>query len=125
MTDHQDAPVRVGDILAGKYRVEQVLGMGAMGVVVAALHVDLQERRAIKFMLPSMVGDGEALERFLREARAAVRLKSEHVAKIHDVGRIDAGGGGALAAGSPYIVMEYLEGSDLKALLEAHGTLSV
>src|SRR5262245_48407509 len=112
-----EAPVKVGDILADKYRVEKVLGIGAMGVVVAAMHIDLQEMRAIKFMLPSMLGDAEGVERFLREARAAVRLKSQHVAKINDIGRLDTG--------APYIVMEYLVGSDLKAVLEARGTLPV
>jgi tRNA A-37 threonylcarbamoyl transferase component Bud32 len=112
-----EAPVRAGDILAGKYRVEKVLGAGAMGVVVAATHVDLLEVRAIKFMLPSMLGEAENVERFLREARAAVRLKSQHVAKIHDVGRLETG--------APYIVMEHLQGSDLKTLLDARGVLPV
>jgi serine/threonine-protein kinase len=112
-----EVPVRVGDTLAGKYRVEKVLGAGAMGIVVAATHVDLREVRAIKFMLPSMLGDVEGVERFLREARAAVRLKSQHVAKVHDVGRLETG--------APYIVMEYLEGTDLKSLLGARGTLPV
>jgi serine/threonine-protein kinase len=115
--DAVDAPVKVGDILAGKYRVEKVLGMGAMGVVVAAMHVDLQEMRAIKFMLPSMLGDTEGVERFMREARAVVRLKSQHVARVNDVGRLETG--------APYIVMEYLQGTDLKQLLEARGTLPV
>jgi serine/threonine-protein kinase len=86
-----EAPVQVGDILAGKYRVETVLGIGAMGVVVAAMHVDLHERRAIKFMLPSSLENNEGVERFLREARAVVRLKSQHVAKVQDVGRLDTG----------------------------------
>jgi len=111
------APIRPGEVLAGKYRVEKVLGAGAMGVVVAAMHMDLQERRAIKFMLPSMLDDVEGVERFLREARAAVRLKSQHVAKIHDIGRLDTG--------APYMVMEYLEGSDLKHVLAARGPLPV
>ena len=93
-----EAPVRAGDVLAGKYRVERVLGAGAMGVVVAATHIELLEVRAIKFMLPSMLGDADNAERFLREARAAVRLKSQHVARIHDVGRLDDG--------APYIIME-------------------
>ena len=112
-----DVPVSVGDIVADKYRVEKVLGVGAMGVVVAAMHVDLQERRAIKFMRSSMLGDAEGVERFLREARAAVRLKSQHVAKVQDVGR--------LGTGAPYIVMEYLDGSDLKSILDARGALPV
>ncbi|MFO0760691.1 MAG: serine/threonine-protein kinase [Byssovorax sp.] len=117
MSDSLDVPVRPGDVLAGKYRVEKVLGAGAMGVVVAAMHEDLRERRAIKFMLPSMLSDTEGVERFLREARAAVRLKSQHVAKIHDIGRLDTG--------APYMVMEYLEGSDLKSVIAARGALPV
>ena len=110
-----EAPVRVGEIVAGKYRVEKVLGAGAMGMVVAATHVDLLEVRAIKFLQASMVGDADIVERFLREARAAVRLKSQHVARVHDVGR--------LSTGAPYIVMEHLQGADLKAVLEARGVL--
>ena len=75
-------PVGPGDILAGKYRVERVLGVGGMGVVVAATHIDLLERRAIKFMLATHLGDAEAVERFLREARACSRLKGEHIARV-------------------------------------------
>ena len=109
-------PVRVGEIIAGKYRVERLLGVGAMGVVVAAMHVDLHELRAIKLMLPSMLGDVEGVERFLREARAVSKLRSRHVAAVFDVGRLETG--------APYIVMEHLEGSDLKALLDQRGVLS-
>jgi serine/threonine protein kinase len=109
------APVKQGDVLAGKYRVERVLGIGGMGVVVAATHLELLELRALKFMLPSSLQSGEAVERFLREARAAARLRNEHVAKVHDVGRLENG--------APYMVMEYLEGSDLDALLKREGPL--
>ncbi len=110
-------PVAPGDILAGKYRVERVLGVGGMGAVVAATHVELLETRAIKFMLPSQFGDAEAVERFLREARASSRLKSEHVAKVFDVGRLETG--------APYMVMEYLEGQDLGARIQRRGPLPV
>jgi serine/threonine-protein kinase len=110
------APVTPGDILAGKYRVERVLGAGGMGVVVAATHIDLMERRAIKFMLPTQLGNTEAVERFLREARASSKLRGEHVARVHDVGRLDTG--------APYMVMEYLTGGDLRALLAKRGALS-
>src|SRR6185503_4384263 len=110
-------PVEQGDILAGKYRVERVLGVGGMGVVVAVTHIELLELRAIKFMLPGALNDAEATERFVREARAAARLKSEHVAKVHDVGRLENG--------APYMVMEYLAGSDLHAHLKKQGALSV
>ena len=108
--------VRIGEILAGKYRVERVLGVGAMGVVIAATHVDLHELRAIKMMLPSMLGDTEGVERFLREARAVSKLRSRHVAAVYDVGRFDTG--------APFIVMEHLEGSDLKSVLNQRGVLS-
>jgi eukaryotic-like serine/threonine-protein kinase len=103
-------PVAVGDVLAGKYRVERVLGVGGMGVVVAARHLELNELRAIKFLLPEARRNPEALERFVREARAVVRLKNPHVVRIHDVGRFDGG--------EPYIVMEHLEGEDLKSILD-------
>ena len=106
----KDLPTAPGEIFAGKYRVERVLGAGGMGVVVAATHVDLGERRAVKFMLPSSVGDTVALERFFREARAAAKLKSDHVARVHDVGRTEQM--------APYIVMEHLEGRDLASLLK-------
>jgi len=105
------APVKEGDILASKYRVEKVLGVGGMGVVVAAHHVDLDEKVALKFLLPAATTNGELVGRFLREARASVKLKGAHVAKVLDVGRLDDG--------CPYIVMEFLEGRDLSAVLKA------
>ena len=99
-------PVASGQILPGKYRVERVLGQGGMGVIVAARHLDLDELSAIKLMLPSALAGGEAVERFLREARAAAKLKGEHVAKVQDVGR--------LPDGTPYMIMEHLAGADLR-----------
>jgi eukaryotic-like serine/threonine-protein kinase len=110
-----DAPVSPGDILAGKYRVDRVLGVGGMGVVVQATHMQLEQRVALKFMLPAAMASAEVAGRFLREARLAVKLRSEHVAKVMDVGTLESG--------SPYIVMEYLEGTDLDQLLKKHGPL--
>jgi eukaryotic-like serine/threonine-protein kinase len=101
----EPAPVNPGDVLAGKYRVERVLGMGGMGVVVAATHLELGQLVALKFLLPAAELNAEATARFIREARAAVRISSEHVARVTDVGRLENG--------SPYMVMEYLEGVDL------------
>ncbi|HWP04087.1 MAG TPA: protein kinase [Polyangiaceae bacterium] len=111
------AGVREGEILAGKYRVDKVLGVGGMGVVVAAYHIDLDERVAIKFLLPEVLDHGEAVARFAREARAAVKIKSEHVAKVTDVGKLENG--------APYMVMEFLEGSDLSQWLTQRGALPV
>ena len=106
-----------GDILAGKYRVEKVLGEGAMGVVVAAMHVHLGERVALKFLKPELAGNQEVVARFLREAQAAVRIKGEHIARVSDVGTLESG--------APYMVMEYLIGSDLGAVIEKRGKLDI
>lgn len=112
-----DANIHPGTILLGKYRVERVLGRGGMGIVLAARHLDLGELFAIKLLLPEAMGTPEALNRFLREARASARLKGEHVAKVHDVG--------SLENGAPYMVMEFLDGMDLKQVVQAHGPLPV
>jgi serine/threonine-protein kinase len=108
---------REGDILAGKYRIDRVLGQGGMGVVVAAHHTTLRQHVAIKFLLPEAAKRDDATERFLREARAAVSIQSEHVARVMDVGTLDTG--------SPYMVMEFLTGSDLGVVLAQRGPLPV
>jgi serine/threonine-protein kinase len=115
--DPVDVGVRPGDILAGKYRVEQILGQGGMGVVVSAYHLQLDEKVALKFLLPEALDNPEAVARFDREARAAVKIKSEHVARVIDVGRLESG--------APYMVMEYLEGGDLSAWLKQRGPMPV
>jgi serine/threonine-protein kinase len=110
-------PIAPGEVLAGKYRVEQVLGVGGMGVVVAATHLQLGTKVALKFMLPEALRVPGLIERFSREARAAVRLRSDHVARVLDVG--------SLESGSPYMVMEFLEGSDLATIVEGQGPMSL
>ncbi|MDC0744345.1 serine/threonine-protein kinase [Polyangium mundeleinium] len=115
MTGSLESYVRVGNVIADKYVVERILGRGGMGIIIAARHTGLHERRAIKFMLPHVLSDGTAVERFRREARAASRIKSEHAVRVHDIDR--------LANGAFYIVMEYLEGQDLKAVEKARGPL--
>jgi serine/threonine protein kinase len=117
VADPSSPPVREGDLLAGKYRVERIIGSGGMGVVVAARHEQLDQRVALKFVRDEALGNHQAVERFLREARAAVKLKSEHAAKVLDVGTLESG--------APYMVMEYLEGSDLGQVLVERGPLSV
>ncbi len=112
-----DAPVEVGQILAGKYRIDRVLGAGGMGVVVAATHVHLDQRVAIKFLLPAALANADVVARFQREARAAVKIQSEHVARVIDVGTLESG--------APYMVMEYLEGVDLSQRIAEERTLPV
>jgi hypothetical protein len=109
-TARDQYPVQPGDVLAGKYTVERVLGAGGMGVVVAARHVHLDEHVAIKLMLPEIAArGGELVSRFMREGRAAVKIRSEHVARVTDVGLLDNG--------TPYLVMEQV--------LDADGPLAV
>ena len=109
--------LREGEVLAGKYRIERVLGSGGMGMVVAAHHVGLDTKVAIKLLLPEMLGNAEAVGRFAIEARAAARITNEHVARVFDVGALDDG--------APYMVMEFLDGSDLSERLRVEGRLPV
>jgi eukaryotic-like serine/threonine-protein kinase len=81
--------------------------------VLAARHEALEERVAIKVLLPEAAAHAGATERFLREGKAAVRIKSEHVAKVMDVGTLESG--------LPYMVMEFLDGYDLSAVVKARG----
>jgi len=115
--DSSSSPVVEGDLIAGKYRVQRTLGAGGMGVVVAAVHVELNQRVALKFLLPQAAGDRDFVERFAREARAAAQIQSEHVARVMDVGTLETG--------APYMVMEYLEGEDLQQQLANRGPLPV
>jgi serine/threonine protein kinase len=107
-------PAAIGDVIADKYSVERIVGEGGMGVVYAARHLELDQRVAIKFLLPEIAQQGMAAERFRREARAAARIRGEHVCRVLDVGTL---------RGIPYMVMEYLEGRDLANELERRGRL--
>ncbi|MEO7332046.1 MAG: serine/threonine-protein kinase, partial [Minicystis sp.] len=109
--------IQPGQVLAGKYRVERVLGEGGMGVVIAALHLQLDRRVALKFLRPELTQSREVVLRFSNEARNVGKIESEHVAKVLDVG--------VLEDGAPYMVMEYLEGTDLSDLLHKTGPVPV
>jgi serine/threonine-protein kinase len=87
-----------------------------MGMVVAATHLQLDERIAIKFLLPEALRNPEAVARFGREAKAAVKIRGEHVARVIDVGTFENG--------APYMVMEHLDGSDLSTLIRERGAFS-
>jgi serine/threonine-protein kinase len=111
------APVRAGETVADKYVVEHILGVGGMGVVVAARDKLLERKVAIKFLLPRLASSDTAVQRFVREARAAIRITSEHVVKLIEIDK--------LTNGTPFLVMEFLEGKDLRALMSELGTLPV
>jgi serine/threonine-protein kinase len=106
-----------GDTLAGKYQVIRKLGEGGMGVVYEAMHTRIQQRVAIKMLLPEVLDLPEVVPRFEREARAAGKLRSDNTARVLDVDLSENG--------LPYMVMEYLDGVDLGHMLEKNGALPV
>jgi serine/threonine protein kinase len=116
LTQPQPA-IGAGTVLAGKYRVERQIGQGGMGTVVVARHLELDELVAIKFLRPETVSNPEAVLRFAQEARASAKIQSEHVARTLDVGKLENG--------APYMVMEYLRGTDLGARLCQSGPLPI
>jgi hypothetical protein len=105
-----------GELIAGKYRIRRVLGIGGMGVVFAAQHELLGEEVALKLLLAEAMQGEDAVVRFVNEARSAAKVKGEHVVRVLDVAVLDDG--------RPYIVMELLEGADLGQLLETSGPLA-
>ena len=109
--------ITVGELVADKYRIAEVLGRGGMGLVVAAEHMQLQEKVALKFLRLDTETPQEFQTRFVREAQVTAKLRGEHVARIRDFG--------VLEEGTPYMVMEYLEGTDLRKLLKQFGKLPV
>jgi len=104
-----------GTVVADMYRVEKLIGRGAMGTVWVAHHTTLGRSVAIKFIHPQLTSSREALRRFQTEAKAAAKLKSRHVAQVYD--------DGVTESGQPYIVMEYLEGQSLEAAIRKRGAL--
>jgi eukaryotic-like serine/threonine-protein kinase len=111
-------PFTPGTLVAGKYRIERPIGEGAMGYVVLARHVQLDQPVALKFMHAWRASQNPAgVARFLGEARAAARIRSDHVARVSDTGTLEDG--------SPYLVMEYLEGQDLEDMLQERRLLPI
>jgi eukaryotic-like serine/threonine-protein kinase len=106
-----------GDMVDGRYRIEAYLGGGGMASVYRATHVVLEQPVAIKVICPVIREVPGMAQRFLREARAATQLKSEHVARVTDVG--------TMTDGAPFMVMEYLDGRDLNVLVESGEELSI
>jgi len=110
-------PVAPGEILGGKYQIIELIGVGGMGFVVSATHIELGEKVALKFLRSDCLANRDLVARFAREARASVKIKSEYVARVFDVG--------TMPDGSPFIVMELLEGRDLYEIVQQQGPLSI
>jgi serine/threonine-protein kinase len=111
------ADSRIGRVIADKYRILRLLGRGGMGEVYEARHVVVGRRFALKFLREHLNRSRDSLSRFLREAQAAGALDSEHIAAVLDFD--------TAADGSPFLVMEYLAGESLAALLAREGPLPV
>ncbi len=109
--------ISLGATISKKYRVDRVIGEGAMGVVVAATHLQLGQLVALKFLRGARATDGEAVARFVREAKSAARIQSEHVVRVLDID--------ALPDRTPFMVMEFVEGKDLAHVLAERGRLPV
>ncbi len=105
-----------GDLFDDKYVIGPVLGMGGMAAVIAAQHLGFDEMVALKVLLPDCSEDPAVVERFVQEGKTAIKIRSEHVVRMLDVG---------VASGHGYLVMEYLDGQDLGALVRTGGPLSV
>lgn len=108
--------VSVGDLICGKYLVEKVLGVGGMAFVLSARHIELDEHFALKFLNAEFLQEKAIVERFMREAKAACKIRNQHVAHVHDVGS---------HAGAPFLVMEHLTGQDLADVLADQGALPI
>jgi serine/threonine-protein kinase len=104
-----DKTIQPGTVLAGKYTVEKVIGTGGMGTVLRAHQAGLDRPVALKLLLSVHREREEFVERFYREAKAAARIRGEHVAQVFDVGKTEDG--------DPYLAMEFLDGEDLGDIL--------
>jgi eukaryotic-like serine/threonine-protein kinase len=114
--DDGELYVSAGDLIAGKYRIERLLGAGGMAFVLSARHVELDQHFALKFLAKRFLGNAMIAERFTQEAKSACKIRSEHVARVYDVGT---------HLGAPFFVMEHLEGRDLSAVVRDGGALRV
>lgn len=115
MATSSDAEL-LGRVIGGKYRLDRRIGSGGMGSVWVARHLVLGAEVAVKLMSPDLAGTELGLARFEREAKASAKLKSHHIVRVQDFGVDD---------GTPFMVMELLEGEDLGERLKRDGPLSV
>lgn len=107
----------VGRTVAGKYRIERLLGAGGMGAVYEAVNLSINKRVALKFLFRDDALDSDTVTRFQREAEAASAIASEHIVQVFDAGSDDDG--------RPYLVMELLDGEDLRHRLKREGKLAL
>lgn len=113
----QSPLVRKGYLVAQKYELEYMIGQGGMGTVWAARHTNLGQRAAVKFISIAHIESEDALRRFDAEAKAAATIRSGNVVQVHDNGELEDG--------TPYMVMDFLEGESLHDRIDRDGSLPV
>ena len=105
----------IGQVLAGKYRIEEKIDEGGMGCVYRATHVLMEKTVAVKVLHPALAADDRIVARFTREAKAASRISHPHAINVTDFGESEKG--------VVYMVMEFLRGRTLKDIIRAGGPL--
>ncbi len=113
---HDAAKQRIGQVIAGRYRVERVLGTGGMGAVYEVTHLGLGRTLAVKVLHEAFGRDADLIDRFMREARAASQTGHPNIIDVVDVGTTDVG--------DPYFVMELIHGTDLGSLIDSGGAIA-
>src|ERR1700684_1276260 len=116
----------LGTTLGGRYRLDAQIGRGGMSTVYRAFDPVLERQVAIKLMHREIASDSDQLERFRREARAVAQLNNPHIVTVIDAGEWDAHDNpSGIEAGTPYIVLEHVDGETLKELIRREAPLEV
>jgi serine/threonine protein kinase len=108
--------IEPGQIIDERYRIERAIGMGGMGAVFEAHHLNLNQKVALKFILPEFAKDPTVVDRFTREGRAASRLLNEHTCRVFDLGKTKEG--------IPFLVLECLQGESVEKRFHREGPFS-
>src|SRR5271166_2359765 len=115
----------LGTLVGGRYRLEAQIGRGGMSSVYRAFDIVLERPVAIKLMHREIAADSDQLERFRREARSVAQLNHPHVVTVIDAGEEPSTDEEPPGQGTPYIVLEYVEGETLKAIIRREGPLEI
>jgi eukaryotic-like serine/threonine-protein kinase len=123
----------LGTMIGGRYRLDAEIGRGGMSTVYRAFDVVLERPVAIKLMHREIASDSDQLERFRREARSVAQLNHPHVVTVidageepsEDAGHTTSGGSMAIEVGTPYIVLEFVDGETLKQVIRREGPLDI
>src|ERR1700712_1390730 len=115
----------IGTLLGGRYRLDAQIGRGGMSTVYRAFDTVLERPVAIKLMHREIASDSDQLERFRREARSVAQLNHQHIVTVIDAGEEASADEHEPGVGTPYIVLEYVEGETLKDLIRREGPLEI